>query len=873
MASTTTASTRSPRTIRTRIPARLDRLPWSRFHWRIVIGLGTVWILDGLEVTIVGAIAARLTEHGSGIHMNAGDIGTAAAIYVAGACTGALLFGQLTDRHGRKKLFMVTLLLYLVATVATAFAFAPWYFFICRFFTGMGIGGEYSAINSAIDELIPARNRGRIDVSINGSFWVGSAIGGLAALVLLNTALFSKDLGWRLAFGAGAILGVGILLVRRHVPESPRWLFIHGREEEAERIVDEIEAEVRSETEGELEEPEEAITVRQRDAIPFRELAKIAIKRYPRRALLGLALFIGQAFLYNAVTFDLGTILHQFYGVSSGAVPYFMTIFAVSNFLGPLLLGRYFDTVGRISMISATYFGSALLVVALGVLLLTAGLTTWSFMALVLAAFFLASAGASSAYLTVSEVFPMETRALAIALFFAVGTATGGIVGPALFGQLVHSGHANLVAIGFFIGAGAMALGGLTELLFGVRAEQRSLENIAKPLTVEEAEALLPLPVSAEAPPVPEAYREQHEAVRSREQAEDERAIAAERRAAVQELRSRTETADGAHDLRPEEIEAEIAELRGQRLDELASAHEERAKALQARTAAERRAALERAAAAEERARVYEQQASALAAEGSPEAGARTLLADAAAERAREREQRALAEEARGEAERLIGAAAELAWARAEMHERWAAVHAARALVAEARARGGEPEVARHEREAGERELLASAAEQRVDAAEHRAKAEALRIADAAVSQSEREERIRRRRTQSLDHAKAGSRRFRLGPGDSFYSPGMIGTAGTPSRLAAMAREDLDREIAVVARALEEHGPLQRDELKRLVGGRYWGPGRFRAALRAAVEEGRATRQSRTIYGPSSPEGQPREAPGDVVRGGALRTH
>jgi MFS family permease len=501
---TTTVATRNPtatgpRTIRTRIPARLDRLPWSRFHWRIVIGLGTVWILDGLEVTIVGAIAARLTERGSGIHIDAAGIGTAAAIYVAGACIGALVFGQLTDRHGRKRLFMVTLLLYLVATVATAFAFAPWYFFICRFFTGMGIGGEYSAINSAIDELIPARNRGRVDLGINGSFWVGSAIGGLATLVLLNTALFPKDVGWRLAFGAGAIIGFGIMLVRRQVPESPRWLFIHGREQEAERLVEQIEAEVREQAAVELREPDEEITVRQREAIPFRELAKVAIRRYPRRAFLGLALFIGQAFLYNAVTFDLGTILHQFFAVGSGSVPYFLTIFAISNFLGPLLLGRYFDTVGRVPMISSTYLLSAAIVTLLGVLLVTGSLTTWSFMGLVLATFFLASAGASSAYLTVSEVFPMETRALAIALFFAIGTATGGIVGPELFGQLIHSGNKDLIAIGFFIGAGAMGLGGVAELLFGVRAEQRSLENIAKPLTVEEAEALMPQPLSPEA--------------------------------------------------------------------------------------------------------------------------------------------------------------------------------------------------------------------------------------------------------------------------------------------------------------------------------------------------------------------------------------
>src|SRR3954466_5189808 len=269
------------RTVRTQVPARLDRLPWSRFHWRVVIGLGTVWILDGLEGTIVGAIAPRLTEPGSGIEMQAAHIGTAAAIYVAGACIGALLFGQLTDRYGRKKLFIVTLGLYIAATVATAFAFAPRYFFVCRFLTGMGIGGEYAAINSAIDELIPARNRGRVDLAINGSYWVGAAIGGLAALLLLDTSIFPANVGWRLAFGAGAILGLGILLVRRHVPESPRWLFIHGHEEEAERIVDKIEAEVRAETGQDPPEPGEALTVTQRDAIPFRERPRTTMRRNP----------------------------------------------------------------------------------------------------------------------------------------------------------------------------------------------------------------------------------------------------------------------------------------------------------------------------------------------------------------------------------------------------------------------------------------------------------------------------------------------------------------------------------------------------------------------------------------------------------------
>jgi MFS family permease len=608
-------------TIRTQIPARLDRLPWSRFHWRIVAGLGTVWILDGLEVTIVGSIAARLTEEGSGITMTSADIGTAAAIYVAGACIGALFFGQLTDRFGRKRLFMATLLLYLVATVATAFAQDAWYFFLCRFFTGAGIGGEYAAINSAIDELIPARNRGRVDLAINGSYWVGAAIGAIGAIVLLDTSIFDQDVGWRIAFAMGAILGLGILLVRRQVPESPRWLFIHGREEEAERIVDRIEAEVREESGRELPEPNESITVRQRDAIPFREIAGVAVRRYPRRAILGLALFVGQAFLYNAVVFDLGTILGEFFEVGSGSVPWFFAIFALSNFLGPLLLGRFFDTVGRIPMISGTYIGSSVLVAVLGVLLMTDSLETWSFIALLMAAFFLASAGASSAYLTVSEVFPMETRALAIALFFAVGTATGGIVGPELFGQFIHSGDIDLVALGFFIGAAVMLAGGVTEIFLGVRAEQQSLENIARPLTAEEAEA---------------------------------------------------------------------------------------------------------------------------------------------------------------------------------------------------------------------------------------APAEGAAAVDGSYPESVHEQRIRDRVARRRSRERAGLRRYRPGPGTgaAFFSPGMVGTAGTASRSAAFAEQALDEELGALAADLTEHGESDDAEIERRVGGKGWGPGRFRAALRESAEEDRSRGVSRERFPP-----------------------
>jgi MFS family permease len=472
-------------TIETKVPARLDRLPWSKFHWMVVIGLGTVWILDGLEVTIIGSIGDRLTESGSGIALDASQIGSAAAFYVAGACVGALFFGQLTDRFGRKKLFLITLGLYIVATVATGLSWTAWYFFACRFLTGMGIGGEYAAINSAIDELIPARLRGRVDLIINGSFWVGASVGALLTVPLLNTSIFAMDFGWRLAFLIGAVLGVGILIVRRNVPESPRWLFIHGRNDEAEEIVGQIEDEVEEETGEKLEEvPDDAkLTIHQRATIPFREIASVAIHKYPKRTVLGLSLFVGQAFLYNAVTFDLGTILGEFFNVGSGQVPLYIAVFGASNFIGPLTLGKLFDTVGRKKMISLSYLSSAVLTAALGILLLSTTPSTLVFMLFVLAIFFFASSGASAAYLTVSEIFPMESRALSIAFFYAVGTGLGGIIGPLLFGELINTGDLQKVALGFLLGAVVMAIGGIAEIFFGVDAEGKSLESIAEPLT------------------------------------------------------------------------------------------------------------------------------------------------------------------------------------------------------------------------------------------------------------------------------------------------------------------------------------------------------------------------------------------------------
>ena len=477
-------------TVTTKVPARLDRLPWSRWHWMVVIGLGTVWILDGLEVTIVGNLSGQISKPGSGLHITQGQIsGFGAATYVLGACVGALFFGWLTDRFGRKKLFMITLGTYLVATALTALSFAPWWFFLFRFLTGFGIGGEYAAINSAIDELIPSRHRGMIDIVINGTYWAGAAAGALLTVPATND--LSVGVGWRLCFGLGVVLGVVVLLVRRNVPESPRWLFIHGRERDAEKLVDGIEQRVSRETGADLAEPEQSITIRQRQTIGFITIAKTMFQQYPRRTILGFSLFIGQAFLYNAITFGYAQILATFFHVTKDPGYYFAVI-AVGNLIGPLALGRLFDTVGRKPLIAGTYIlsGSLLLVTAylFSQHLLTAVTLTACWTAVLL----VASAGASGAYLTVSEVFPMETRALAIAFFFAIGTGVGGISGPLLFAKLVGTGKVPDTVIAFVIGASLMIAAGLVEVFFGVKAERQSLESIARPLTAQDADTPAP---------------------------------------------------------------------------------------------------------------------------------------------------------------------------------------------------------------------------------------------------------------------------------------------------------------------------------------------------------------------------------------------
>jgi MFS family permease len=466
--------------IKSDIPARLDRLPWTRWHWRIVIALGVAWVLDGLEVTIVGSIGSVL-ERGDTLALTASHIGWAGSLYVGGAVLGALVFGRLADRLGRKRLFMLTLAVYMGATVATAFSTGFTSFAICRFLTGVGIGGEYAAINSAIDELIPARVRGRVNLAINGSFWIGAALGALISLVLLDVRVLGPQLGWRAGFLLGAVLAIAILLVRRHVPESPRWLIAHGRADEAEAIVADIERQAQAER-GSLAPVTGQVVLARRDTPTLAEVWHVLWQRYRARSGVVLALMVSQAFFYNAIFFTYALVLTRFHQVDESQVGLYIVPFAIGNVLGPLLLGPLFDRLGRRVMIAATY---ALSGVALA-------LTGWGFLAGVLNAttqtlawsvvFFLASAAASSAYLTVSEVFPLEMRALAISIFYAVGTGVGGFAAPALFGALIESGDRANVFAGYLFGAVLVVAAAAIAWRWAVNAERKPLEEVAPPL-------------------------------------------------------------------------------------------------------------------------------------------------------------------------------------------------------------------------------------------------------------------------------------------------------------------------------------------------------------------------------------------------------
>jgi MFS family permease len=482
---TAPAREQQDRVIETSIPSRLDSLRWSGFHTRVVLALGITWILDGLEVTLAGALSGALKESPR-LHFTNFDVGFSNSAYLAGAVLGALGFGWLTDRIGRKKLFFITLAVYLTATAATALSWNMASYALFRFLTGAGIGGEYTAINSTIQELVPARYRGWTDLLINGSFWIGAAMGAVSAIVLLDPHLIGPDLGWRLAYLTGACFGLVVLVMRMWIPESPRWLMIHGQPDQAHAIVDEIERSVTGEVQDPRQHAWPKIKLQMRHHTPLREVAHTLFSLYRQRALVGLALMTAQAFFYNAIFFTFALVLTDFFGIASNQVGWYILPFAAGNFLGPLLLGRLFDTLGRRAMITFTYGISGVLLAASGYLFSIGELSAQTQTIAWMVIFFFASPAASSAYLTVSETFPLEVRALAIALFYAVGTGIGGVAGPALFGALIDTGSRNSVFAGYLLGSGLMIGAAVIAWRYCVAAERQPLESVARPLAFVE---------------------------------------------------------------------------------------------------------------------------------------------------------------------------------------------------------------------------------------------------------------------------------------------------------------------------------------------------------------------------------------------------
>lgn len=479
---------RDGQTIESYVPARLDALPWSSWHWLIVVSLGATWILDGLEVTLAGALGGVLTHHET-LGLSDAQVGASATCYLAGAVIGALLFGYGTDRFGRKKLFFITVAVYLIGTALSGFSWNFWSYALFRAITGSGIGGEYAAINSAIDELIPARVRGRVDLIINGSYWVGAAMGAAVTLVLLDPRNLPIWLGWRCAFGIGATLGLVVIFFRRWIPESPRWLMIHQRNPEAERIVGEVERKIMGAnatgiipTSRDYSEAPPT-RIRTRTHTSWREILNAIVHEHRRRSFLGFVLMSTQAFFYNAIFFTYALVLMRFYSVPEQDVGRYLLPFALGNVLGPLLLGHLFDTIGRKQMITLTYALAGVLLAVTGWFfhdgLLTAQTQTLAWTII----FFVASAAASSAYLTVSEIFPLEIRGMAIAIFFAVGTLVGGVGAPLLFGWIIGTGSSTALFMGYLVAAALMIFAAAMEAWIGVAAERRSLEHIAAPLS------------------------------------------------------------------------------------------------------------------------------------------------------------------------------------------------------------------------------------------------------------------------------------------------------------------------------------------------------------------------------------------------------
>jgi MFS family permease len=473
------------RIIETDIPARLDNLLWSGFHTRVVLALGITWILDGLEVTLAGALSGALKQSPT-LNFSNLDVGLANSAYLAGAVFGALGFGWLTDRIGRKKLFFITLALYLAATAATALSWNLFSYALFRALTGAGIGGEYTAINSTIQELVPARYRGWTDLVINGSFWLGAALGASSAILLLDPNVAPPDVGWRLAYLTGAILGLVVFMMRMWIPESPRWLMIHGQPQRAQQIVADIERSAMGDAQRDRQGVFAKVRLKMRDHTPLAEVARTLFSAYRQRSLVGLVLMVAQAFFYNAIFFTFALVLTDFYGIAADQVGWYILPFAAGNFLGPLLLGRLFDTLGRRAMIAATYGISGVLLALSGYLFSIGALSAQTQTIAWMVIFFFASPAASAAYLTVSETFPLEVRALAIALFYAIGTGIGGVIGPALFGALIDTGSRASVFQGYLLGAVLMIVAAAVAWRWCVAAERQPLESVAPPLAFVE---------------------------------------------------------------------------------------------------------------------------------------------------------------------------------------------------------------------------------------------------------------------------------------------------------------------------------------------------------------------------------------------------
>jgi MFS family permease len=478
-----------------RCGARVDRLPWSPFHTRMVLTFGICWILAGFEIMIAANIGAQLSAPDK-LGLSPTAIGSLASVYLLGEVVGALVFGQLSDRLGRRRLCFVTLTIHFVGSMLTACVlgngvFSLIFLYLTRFIAGVGIGGEYAAINSAISELIQARYRGRVSIAIAGTYWAGAAVAGAVQLPLLSGAI-NPNYDWRIAVLIGPLLAIFIVFLRRNVPESPRWQIIHGRGHDAEKSIEAIEQEVKRAGKILLAvDDNHAINIQPVARAGYLTLLRVLFQTYPARSILSATMMITQSFLYNAIFFTYATVLVSFFHVDENSITIYLIPFAIGNLLGPLILGSLFDKIGRRKMISRTYVISGILAIVAAFLFREGDFTATTQTLAWCVIFFFASAGGSAAYLTVSEIFPIEVRAKAIAVFFAIAQTVGSI-GPLFYGWLIDpvNPDPSSLFVGYIVAALMMVIGGVVALALAVDAENKSLEEVAIPLSISRHEGL-----------------------------------------------------------------------------------------------------------------------------------------------------------------------------------------------------------------------------------------------------------------------------------------------------------------------------------------------------------------------------------------------